>query len=88
MRLVFVGPPGAGKGTQARIVCAGGPWMPLVSVRATRNGVTRAFSGSPGCDWPGNQSLSVYYDAAMRDEMLPRKPLPKPHKATMTQEQR
>lgn len=59
-------PPIAAPG-QARIVCAGGPWMPLVSVRATRNGVTRAFSGSPGCDWPGNQSLSVYYDAAMRD---------------------
>lgn len=56
-------PPIAAPG-QARVVCAGGPWMPLVSVRATRNGVTRVFSGSPGCDWPGNQSLSVYYDAA------------------------
>lgn len=48
-------------------VCAGGPGMPFVSVRATRGSVSRSFSGSPGCDWPGGQSLSVYYDAATRE---------------------
>jgi hypothetical protein len=41
--------------------------MPLVSVRATRDGMTRTFSGSPGCDWPGGQALAVYFDAATHD---------------------
>ena len=49
------------------IVCAGGPFMPELSVTATANGVTRAFTGSPGCSWPGDQSVAVYYDAAEKD---------------------
>jgi len=49
------------------IVCGGGPSMPFVSVRATRHGTTRTFSGSPNCDWPGSQALAVYFAAASND---------------------
>lgn len=49
------------------IVCAGGPFRPELSVTATASGVTRAFAGSPGCSWPGDQAIGVYYDAAEND---------------------
>jgi hypothetical protein len=49
------------------IVCAGGPFMPELSVTATASGLTRAFAGSPGCSWPGDQAVGVYYDAAEND---------------------
>jgi hypothetical protein len=41
--------------------------MPLVSVHTHSDGRTRSFSGSPGCDWPGNQAIAVYFDAANHD---------------------
>jgi hypothetical protein len=50
------------------IVCSGGPFMPQLSVSATSSGATRRFSGSPGCSWPGDQAVSVYYDAAKNDK--------------------
>jgi hypothetical protein len=49
------------------IVCAGGPFMPGLTVTATANGRTRSFGGSPGCTWPGDQAVGVYYDAATND---------------------
>lgn len=65
-------PPKAGQ-PRTTMVCGGGPSMPEVSVSATRSGVTRTFSGSPGCAWPGNQAIAVYYDAATRDtQSLPK----------------
>ncbi|MFL5962634.1 MAG: hypothetical protein ACJ757_07065 [Gaiellaceae bacterium] len=40
---------------------------------ATENGMTRRFTGTPGCSWPGDQAVSVYFDAAQNDEKdLPR----------------
>jgi hypothetical protein len=41
--------------------------MPEVSVEATANGATHSFGGSPGCTWPGDQAISVYFDAAQND---------------------
>ena len=47
--------------------------MPVVSVTATANGTTRRFTGSPDCSWPGDQAVSVYFDAAQNDKThLPR----------------
>jgi hypothetical protein len=60
-------PPKSGRPPRETILCSGGPSMPLLSVRATRHGTTRTFSGSPGCDWPGSQSLAVYFAAASND---------------------
>ena len=50
------------------ITCIGGPFMPQLSVSATSNGTTRRFGGSPGCSWPGDQAVSVYFDAAEDNE--------------------
>jgi hypothetical protein len=36
----------------------------VLSVTATANGTTTRFSGTPGCSWPGDQAVSVYFDAA------------------------
>jgi hypothetical protein len=49
------------------IVCSGGPFMPQLAVAVTTNGGTRRIAGSPGCNWPGNQAIAVYFDAATRD---------------------
>jgi hypothetical protein len=46
------------------IVCLGGPSMPQLAMTATANGKKRSFGGSPGCTWPGNQAVAVYFDAA------------------------
>jgi hypothetical protein len=59
-------PPKPGPPRQSQF-CSGGPFMPQLSVRVTRNGGTRGFGGSPGCNWPGNQALAVYYDASRSD---------------------
>jgi len=45
-------------------VCSGSEFMPVLSVTATANGTTRRFTGTPGCSWPGDQAVSVYFDAA------------------------
>ena len=71
----MLNPPKAGP-HMTRSVCGGSPWMPQVAVTATANGTTRTFSGSPGCNWPGEQALAVYYDAAQTDTHdLPRSEL-------------
>jgi hypothetical protein len=59
-------PPQPGR-PRTSIVCSGGAFMPEVAVTATSNGTTRAFGGSPGCTWPGDQAVSVYFDAARND---------------------
>jgi hypothetical protein len=59
-------PPRPGPPRQSE-VCSGSPFMPQLSVTVTRNGGTRSFAGSPGCDWPGNQAIAVYYEATERD---------------------
>lgn len=47
--------------------------MPVLSVTATANGRTRRFTGTPGCSWPGDQAVSVYFDAAQNNKKdLPR----------------
>lgn len=51
----------------ARWTCIGGPFMPELTVTATRNGTTTSFEGSPGCDWPAGTALAVYFDAVERD---------------------
>jgi hypothetical protein len=56
-------PPHAGP-PRTLSLCAGGPFMPRLSVTVTTKGGTRRLAGSPGCAWPGNQALAVYYDAA------------------------
>lgn len=48
-------------------VCAGGPFMPELSVAISANLTARTFAGSPGCTWPGDQAIGVYYDAAQND---------------------
>jgi hypothetical protein len=54
-------------------VCSGGPFMPEVSVTAIASGVTRSFRGSPGCTWPGDEAVGVYFDATQNDQKdLPR----------------
>jgi hypothetical protein len=65
-RKAMLDPPKPGP-PRKTIVCSGGRSMPLVSVRATRGGTTRTFSGSPNCDWPGSQALAVYFEAASND---------------------
>jgi hypothetical protein len=67
----MVDPPTPGPPRKS-IVCAGGPFMPELSVTATANGTTRTFAGSPGCTWPGDQAIAVYYDAAVKDAYLSR----------------
>ena len=62
----MLNPPKAGP-HMMRSVCGGSPWMPQVAVTTKANGTTRVFSGSPGCNWPGDQALAVYYDAAEND---------------------
>lgn len=52
----------------ASSVCSGSPFMPELSVTATADGTTRRFSGSPGCSWPGDQAVSVYFAAARDDK--------------------
>ena len=59
-------PPRPGPPRQSQL-CLGGPFMPQLSLTVTRNRGTRTFGGSPGCSWPGNQAVAVYYDAAERD---------------------
>ncbi len=59
-------PPRPGPPRQSQ-VCSGSPFMPQLSVTVTRNRGTRSFDGSPGCDWPGNQAIAVYYDASKGD---------------------
>jgi hypothetical protein len=41
--------------------------MPQLAVTVTSGRGTRSIAGSPGCSWPGNQAIAVYYDAAERD---------------------
>ena len=54
-------------------VCSGSEFMPVVSVTATANGSTKRFTGTPGCSWPGDQAVSVYFDAAQNNQRdLPR----------------
>jgi hypothetical protein len=54
-------------------VCSGSEFMPVLSVTATANGTTRRFTGTPGCSWPGDQAVSVYFDAAQNNKKdLPR----------------
>jgi hypothetical protein len=59
-------PPRPGPPRQSEL-CSGSPFMPRLSVTVMRIGGTRSFGGSPGCNWPGNQALAVYYDAARSD---------------------
>jgi hypothetical protein len=59
-------PPRPGPPRKSQL-CLGGPSMPQLSVTVTRDSRTRTFGGSPGCSWPGDQAVAVYYDAAERD---------------------
>jgi hypothetical protein len=59
-------PPRAGPHQKA-ILCAGGPFMPELSVTVQAHGTTRVFGGSPGCTWPGDQAVGVYFAAAEND---------------------
>jgi hypothetical protein len=54
--------PAAGRST-----CAGGPFMPKLTIATTSAGKRADFAGSPGCDWPGGTALAVYFAAARRD---------------------
>jgi hypothetical protein len=54
----------------ARSVCAGGPFMPVISVQATWHGRSTSLGGSPGCTWPGGTALAVYWAASRGDEHL------------------
>lgn len=51
----------------ARILCAGGPNEPLVTVTSDGNGKTATFSAVPDCTWPDGVGAAVYFDAAARE---------------------
>lgn len=51
----------------ARIVCAGRPNGPLVTVTSTHNGKTTTFTAAPDCTWPDGVGAAVYFDAASQE---------------------
>jgi hypothetical protein len=51
----------------ARSTCAGGPFMPVLTISTSDDGKQANFVGSPGCGWPGGTPLSVYFAAVQQD---------------------
>lgn len=52
----------------SRSVCGGTVFGPVIHVQTQWRGRSFAFSGEPGCEWPGGTALAIFW-AASRDDL-------------------